>query len=87
MKSSKGVIRVNQDMSCDTGRREKIEKEVKEAPAKENKVKQDIKEAKETKAKADIKETKEESTPTTKAQPKRHVTRSTPNNTPAKKRK
>ena len=81
------MIRVNQDMSCDTGRREKIEKEVKEAPAKETKVKPDIKEAKESKVKMDIKETKEESTPTTKSQPKRHVTRSTPNNTPAKKRK
>ena len=66
---------------------EEDEKEVKDATAKETKVKQDIKEAKETKVKADIKETKEEATPTTKAQPKRHVTRSTPNNTPAKKRK
>ena len=37
VKSSKGVIRVNQDMSCDTGRREKIEKEVKEVPSKETK--------------------------------------------------
>jgi len=78
-KSSKSVNRVSQDMGSDTSALKKEKdtpKVVVKTDSSKNLVKSDVKP-----------ESKEESGSGSKAPTKRHATRSTPSNTPAKKRK